>query len=85
MRRLVNRPVAVEWLSRPRDRRFFPMRIYWDGAWHDVPELFLGFHHTYGERDALRHVWEVCTDGHWFRLVLDPRSLIWTLEIVADD
>lgn len=83
MRRSVNQLVAVYWVFMPEaEHPVYPKYVFWKGKWQ--PILFWGFKHHYGHDKLLRHIFEVCSDAHFFRLNLNPISLTWTLEVVAD-
>lgn len=87
MRKFPNTPVAVRWWYNATPERYqryvYPVAIYWRGEWHDI--LFWGLYHYYGQRDSLRHIFEVASPKYWFRLSLNPLTLVWRLEIVSDE
>jgi len=76
-----NERIGVRWWHNPHPsfhgRHVYPVGVYWRGRWHAI--LFWGLYH---QRDAFRHVYEVASDRYWFRIELDPVTLVPHLETV---
>lgn len=59
-----------------------PSEIVWHNRFYKIKKI--GLYHKTLEGNTLFHIFSVVTDSLFFRLKLNSKNLIWTLEEISD-
>jgi len=59
-----------------------PVKILWNREIKNITKI--GMHHTFKKGDTLFHVFSVCSNNMFFKLVFNSENLQWELEQVTD-
>lgn len=76
-------PVSVNLLYDHKKNRVTPLALCWDGEVKKI--ISVDLHHSYRTGRTLFHVFSVCTQGAFFKLVLNTDNLFWEVEEVFCD
>lgn len=75
-------PVSVTLTFNCRTRQVLPGEVVWESKTYLITKI--GLHHTFRQGQTLYHVFSVTSGNLFFRLVLNTKTLFWTLEEIAD-
>jgi hypothetical protein len=81
MREVINEPVGVYFISRP-GKGVKPLYVSWRDRDYKVEQLS----HTYAAERGLGrcHIYCLVSEGQYFQVLLDPWTMIFTLQEVHD-
>lgn len=79
----IGEKVSVNFKYNHLTGKSYPKEIVWRNKEYLIDKL--GLHYTLFKGETLFHIFSVTTDHYYFRLVLNTKNLMWTLEEVADE
>lgn len=78
----IKEAVSVNLLFNHKKKKTSVSRIVWKNKVYDITTH--GLHYTFKKGDTLMHVFSETSEDATFKLILDTKSLVWTLEEVYD-